>query len=106
MSVLELGPELRPAIDLDALDAEGDLGEKGLEPRSRRPHRQRQPTWTSALVRKIEQLRADHPMWGKRKLAVLLRREGVAVSVSTVGRILTKLMARGVVTPARRGPPG
>jgi putative transposase len=50
-------------------------------------------------MRKIERLRADHPMWGKRKLAVLLRREGIAVSVSTVGRILTKLMARGVVTP-------
>ena len=25
--------------------------EKRLEPRSRRPHRQRQPTWTSALMR-------------------------------------------------------
>jgi len=70
-----------------------------LEPRSRRPHRQPRPSWTSALVRRIEHLRADHPMWGKRKLAVLLRREGIAVSVSMVGRILTKLMARGVVTP-------
>ena len=73
--------------------------EKRLEPRSRRPHRQRQPTWTSALMRRIERLRADHPMWGKRKLAVLLRREGIDVSVSMVGRILTKLMVRGVVTP-------
>ena len=52
-------------------------------------------------MRKIERLRADHPMWGKRKLAVLLRREGIDVSVSMVGRILTKLMARGVVTPCR-----
>ena len=50
-------------------------------------------------MRKIERLRADHPMWGKRKLAVLLRREEIDVSVSMVGRILTKLMARGVVTP-------
>ena len=61
--------------------------EKRLEPRSRRPHRQRQPTWTSALMRKIERLRADHPMWGKRKLAVLLRQEGIDVSVSMVRRI-------------------
>jgi len=30
-------------------------------------------------------------MWGKRKLAALLRRQGVAVSVSMVGRILRKL---------------
>ena len=37
-------------------------------------------------MRKIERLRADHPMWGKRKLAVLLRREGIDVSVSMVGR--------------------
>ena len=61
--------------------------EKRPEPRSRRPRRQRQPTWTSALMRKIERLRADHPMWGKRKLAVLLRREGIDVSVSMVRRI-------------------
>src|SRR3954454_22951336 len=33
--------------------------EKRLEPRSRRPHRQRQPTWTRALMRKIERLRAE-----------------------------------------------
>src|SRR3954453_20817406 len=73
--------------------------EKRLEPRSRRPHRQRQPTWASALMRKIERLRADHPVWGQRKLAVLLRREVIDVSVSMVGRILMKLVARGVVTP-------
>src|SRR5829696_1122306 len=36
--------------------------EKRLKTRSRRPHRQRQPTWTSALMRKIERLRADHPI--------------------------------------------
>src|SRR4051794_9897458 len=29
--VLDLGPELRPAIDLDALDAEGDLGDELVE---------------------------------------------------------------------------
>src|SRR5215207_10750660 len=29
--LLELGPELRPAIDLDALDAEGDLGDELVE---------------------------------------------------------------------------
>src|SRR5215204_267374 len=29
--LLELGPELRPAIDLDTLDAEGDLGDELVE---------------------------------------------------------------------------
>lgn len=83
--------------------------EKRLEPRSRRPRRVRQPQWTPALAQAVEELRADNPMWGKRKLVWLLRREGFAVSVSTVGRILQSLMRRGLVTPVptlRRKPGG
>jgi hypothetical protein len=72
------------------------------EPKSRRPHRRREPSWSSALVKAVEALRADNPMWGKRKLTVLLLREGFCVSVSTVGRILRRLMQRGVVTPVAR----
>jgi putative transposase len=73
--------------------------EKAPEPKSRRPHRPRQPSWPRALVQAVEELRADNPMWGKRKLVWLLRREGFVVSVSTVGRILKSLMRRGLVTP-------
>jgi putative transposase len=73
--------------------------EKEPEPRSRRPHQIRQPSWTPALANAVEDLRADNPMWGKRKLVVLLRREGMVVSTSTVGRILRTLMDRGRVTP-------
>lgn len=73
--------------------------EKEPEPRSRRPHQTRKPSWTPALAKAVEDLRADNPMWGKRKLVVLLRREGMAVSTSMVGRILRKLMDRGVITP-------
>jgi transposase InsO family protein len=83
--------------------------EKQPEPRSRRPHKLRRPRWDPALVEAVEQLRLDNPMWGKRKLAVLLRREGFAVSDSTVGRILARLVARGVVVPVpllRRKPGG
>lgn len=57
----------------------------------------------------VEELRGDNPMWGKRKLAWLIRREGVAVSISTIGRILTSLMRRGLVMPVptlRRKPGG
>ena len=82
---------------------------KRLEPRSRRPRQMRRPMWTPALAKAVERLRVDNPMWGKRKLAALLRREGVATSTSTVGRILRKLMATGVVTPVptlRRRPGG
>lgn len=68
-------------------------------PGSRRPHTRRKPGWSQQLAREVEALRLDNPMWGKRKLAVLLRRQGFAVSVSAVGRILARLVARGVVTP-------
>lgn len=80
-----------------------------LEPRSKRPRRTRSPQCSSELVGAVERLRAEHPMWGKRKIAVLLTREGRAASVSTVGRILRRLMDRGVVTPVpilRRKPGG
>ena len=83
--------------------------EKIPEPRSRRPRRLRKPAWSPALVQAVEELRADNPMWGKRKLAWLLRREGWSASFSTVGRILKSLMVRGVVTPVptlRRKPGG
>ena len=73
--------------------------EKDAVPKSRRPHRVRGKTWTPALRQAVEHLRGDNPMWGKRKIAVLLRREGMAVSISTVGRILRSLMDRGVVVP-------
>ena len=70
------------------------------EPGSRRPRRPRQPHWPHALVAAIEALRLDNPMWGKRKLARLLERQGLSASISTVGRILRRLVARGAVIPA------
>ena len=45
-------------------------------------------------------LRLQYPRWGKDKLAVLLLREGVRVSISMVGRILTRLKARGLLKEA------
>lgn len=73
-----------------------------LEPRSRRPHRPRPRTWTPELVRAVERLRDDFPMWGKAKLGPLLRDEGFAASDSTVGRILKSLTERGRVQPVAR----
>ena len=68
-----------------------------LEGRSHRPHRRRQPTWTPQLADRVLALRRQYPRWGKDKLAVLLAREGRRVSVSMVGRILTRLKQRGVL---------
>jgi putative transposase len=68
-----------------------------LEDRSRRPHRVRAPLWLPGLVTAVQRERERYPRWGKDKLAVLLRREGWAVSTSKVGRILSDLRRRGVL---------
>jgi len=67
--------------------------------RSRRPHRFRSRRWPPALIRAVERLRDDFPMWGRAKLGPLLRAQGFAVSDSTVGRILAQLVARGAAVP-------
>ena len=48
--------------------------------------------------RSIERLRLDHPMWGKAKLAPILRGQGYDVGKATVGRISRDLMRRGTVS--------
>ncbi len=59
-----------------------------LEDRSSRPRRRRRPTWTIEQSTAVRRLRERYPRWGKDKLTVLLRREGLVLSVSMVGRIL------------------
>src|SRR2546422_7661638 len=40
-------------------------GPKGLEDRSRRPQRVRQPTWSTGLEKNVLALREQYPRWGK-----------------------------------------
>lgn len=68
-----------------------------LEELSRRPHKVRHPQTPAAVVERIRQLREEYPRWGREKLAVLLGREGVAISGSTVGRAMNRLKARGLL---------
>jgi transposase InsO family protein len=77
-----------------------DQGVRGLEERSRRPRRLRQRTWSEVLVGIVRKLRLKYPRWGKDKLAVLLWRRGVQVSVSMVGRILAYLKKKGLIREA------
>lgn len=75
-----------------------------LEERSHKPKRLRQPTWSRELALAVLHLREQYPRWGKDKLAVLLRGRGWQVSTSMVGRILSRLKARGVLRePPRTG---
>lgn len=75
---------------------------RSLESRSRRPVRVRQRRWPPVVVAAVQRLREQYPRWGKDKLVWLLRAEGLVVSTSMVGRILTDLVRRGVLRqPAR-----
>lgn len=73
---------------------------KRPEPRSRRPRHVRQRQWPSALIRAVERLRGDYPMWGRAKLGPLIRNQGFAASDMTVGRIIAHLVARGAAQAA------
>ncbi|MGA9190892.1 MAG: integrase core domain-containing protein [Anaerolineales bacterium] len=76
----------------------------GLEDGDRRPKRVRRPQWSPELAEAVLALRERHPGMGKEKLWVLLRRQGMYTSISTVGRILKRLKARGVLRePPRNG---
>ena len=68
-----------------------------LEEESRRPRHVRQPQSPAAVVDAILELRTQYPRWGKKKLVVLLARKGLKVSASTVGRVMNRLKARGVL---------
>jgi putative transposase len=70
---------------------------KTLEAHSRRPKRVRQPTWTTETVQAVQKLREEYPRWGKAKLVRLLAEQGIEVSESMVGRIITYLKGRGVL---------
>ena len=74
-------------------------GPAGLCANSRRPHRVPLPRWSAAEERKVWAKRRDFPFMGKRKLRVLLLREGVDLSESTVGRILAKGVRLGRIEP-------
>jgi transposase InsO family protein len=70
-------------------------GARGLEDRSRRPRKLRQPTWSADLEAAVLKLREANPRWGKDVLTPILRREGTNVSVSMVGRILSRFKQQG-----------
>ena len=73
----------------------------GLESQSRRPKRTRKPQWTKQQAQAVLHLRQRYPLWGKRKLwKILVRDQNMDLSESTVGRIISKLIAKGRIKPA------
>ena len=68
-----------------------------LESGSHRPYKVRQPETPVKVVERIQKLREQYPRWGKDKLAVLLHKEAIEISASTVGRVINRLKARGLL---------
>ena len=76
-------------------------GECGLEDLSRRPANS--PSRTSAeLVEAIVRLRLQHPTWGPKKVAEVLKRSPRRARVSAQSTIAKILSACGLVEPGRR----
>lgn len=68
---------------------------------TRTPRNLRKPQTAPALVFRTKELRETYPRWGKKKLWKLLKKEGWDTSISTVGRMIERLRARGIlVEPA------
>lgn len=66
-------------------------GLSGLEARSERPNKVRQPTTPLPVVDLVRSLRKANPELSKYKLTVILRRDhGYSLSPSSVGRIITR----------------
>jgi len=68
-----------------------------LESQSSRPHRIPKPQTPPQVVERVKELRERYPRWGKNKLAVLLRREAIEISASTVGRVINRLKEKGLL---------
>lgn len=73
-----------------------------LESRSRRPRHVRQPQTPVAVITRLRLLRLQYPRWGREKLRILLRREGITLSAKTIDRVLARLRVTGqLVEPLR-----
>ena len=74
-------------------------GVKGLAAQSRRPRRTNPKRWTRTQEWAVWRMRKKYPFLGKKRLRVMLAREAVALSESTLGRILSKGVRLGRIRP-------
>lgn len=82
-------------------------GLSGLEARSERPNKVRQPTTPLPVVDLVRSLRKANPELSKYKLSVILRRDhGYSLSASSVGRIITRYNLFFTPPIQRKGHPG
>lgn len=76
-------------------------GLAGLEPKSKRPNNVRKPGWDKSIESLVLMLRKQEPTWGKNKIhRLIIRDHGITVSLPTVGRIISNLIANNKVKSA------
>jgi homeodomain-containing protein len=68
-----------------------------LEARSHRQHHLRLPTRSGEQAEQVLALRRQYSGWGKDKLRHVLLKQGLSLSASMIGRILSDLKRRGVL---------
>jgi len=75
-------------------------GLEGLEDESRRPDNLRKSSWTRKDEKLVFRMRKRFNLWGKYKIAAILSREyNSNLSASTVGRIISKFIAKDKIKP-------
>jgi putative transposase len=88
----------------------------GLKDQSRRPFHLRRPTTDFKTENRIVALRKQYPAWSKHKLKVLLAKDAIQISASSIGRVLkrrnlinpkvSKKRKRAALFPKKRFPKG
>ena len=77
----------------------------GKVPPSKAPRKRNKPCWGEREKQLVLEVRRKNKTWGKVKIAVVLRRDHKStISQSTVGRILSFLLGKGVITRAHARP--
>jgi len=92
------------------------VGMLALNDKSHRPKNIRCPTTSWQTVAEIVRIRKEYPAWSKYKIQVMLKRENMIVSASTVGRVLkrkdlinakvSKKKSKAAKNPKQRYPKG
>jgi transposase InsO family protein len=71
----------------------------GILPPSKKPKKVNKPRWGEAELQLVLSIRREDSSYGKEKITIILKRDhGFTMSESTVGRILTHLKKRGLIT--------
>ena len=77
----------------------------GKAPPHKKPKHINKPQWNESDMQRVLTLRRKHPTYGKNKIAIILKRDhNSTLSESTVGRILTYLKAKGLLTKSVSAP--